>query len=35
MSALETVAEALFRSDVPDDQAAEVFDTVFGWAVSK
>jgi hypothetical protein len=32
VAALETIAEALFRSDVPEDKAAEAFDRAFGWA---
>ncbi len=32
---LETVAEALWRSDVPDDVAVEVFDRVFSWALTQ
>lgn len=28
---LEGVGEALFRSDIPDEKAAELFDRVFVW----
>lgn len=33
ISALETIADALFRAGVPDDLAVEVFDRAFGWAI--
>lgn len=29
--AIEKVAEAIFRSELTDDQAVELFDRVFGW----
>lgn len=34
VAALDTVAESLFRSGLSDDRAAELFDRVFGWALS-
>jgi hypothetical protein len=33
--ALETVAEALFRSELSDDAAVAAFDRVFGWAAAQ